>query len=137
MIISFIDYFLDEELLDTSSLSPTFLKYDLVKSIGCHLSNLLNTRSPNFHWPKKWQQLATSLVTYGIPDLTNYCFTNETNQLLFCHMIHDIIVKFEPRLHSIRVSVCRKSNSCQRILCLQVHAELQKSSQAIDLSFDL
>jgi type VI secretion system protein ImpF len=80
-------------------------------SIGRDLHVLLNTRREEFLVPPEFEQTATSIVNFGIPDFTK-CgnLRSSADQMRLCRWIEEAIRIFEPRLRNIAVRVVDNEN---------------------------
>jgi type VI secretion system protein ImpF len=104
-------------------------------SIACDLHDLLNTRRQEVLVPPEFEQVASSIVNFGIPDFTacgNLRFTSEQGKL--CRWIEEAIRTYEPRLCNVTVRVLDKENVTS-ILRFRVEARLELTAER--LSFDM
>jgi type VI secretion system protein ImpF len=80
-------------------------------SIARDLYVLLNTRREEFLVPPEFEQTATSIVNFGIPDFTKCGNLRSTaDQMRLCRWIEEAIRIFEPRLRNIAVRVVDNEN---------------------------
>jgi type VI secretion system protein ImpF len=108
---------------------------DELAAIARDLHPLLNTRRQEFLVPAEFEQVATSIVNFGIPDFTscgNLRFTSEQGKL--CRWIEEAIRVYEPRLRNISVRVLDKENVTS-ILRFRVEAKSNLTTER--LSFDM
>jgi type VI secretion system protein ImpF len=80
-------------------------------SVARDLHILLNTRREEFLVPPEFEQTATSIVNFGIPDFTKCSNLRSTaDQMKLCRWIEEAIRVFEPRLRNIAVRVVDNEN---------------------------
>jgi type VI secretion system protein ImpF len=105
------------------------------ESIGRDLEMLLNTRREEFLVPPGYEQTATSIVNFGVPDLTS-CGSLRTGpeQAKLCRWIEEAIRNFEPRLRNVAVRVIDRENVTP-LLRFRVEAKAEFASERI--AFDL
>ncbi|MBZ5653773.1 MAG: type VI secretion system baseplate subunit TssE [Acidobacteriia bacterium] len=104
-------------------------------SIARDLEMLLNTRREEFLVPPEFEQTATSIVNFGVPDLTK-CGSLRTGpeQAKLCRWIEEAIRNFEPRLRNVAVRVIDRENVTP-MLRFRVEAKAEFASERI--AFDL
>jgi type VI secretion system lysozyme-like protein len=104
-------------------------------SIARDLEMLLNTRREEFLVPPEFEQTATSIVNFGVPDLTK-CGSLRTapEQAKLCRWIEEAIRNFEPRLRNVAVRVIDRENVTP-VLRFRVEAKAEFASERI--AFDL
>jgi type VI secretion system lysozyme-like protein len=107
----------------------------LEASIARDLEMLLNTRREEFLVPPEFEQTATSIVNFGVPDLTK-CGSLRTaaEQAKLCRWIEEAIRNFEPRLRNVAVRVIDRENVTP-VLRFRVEAKAEFASERI--AFDL
>jgi type VI secretion system lysozyme-like protein len=105
------------------------------ESIARDLEVLLNTRREEFLVPPEFEQTATSIVNFGIPDPAK-CGSLRLGpeQAKLCRWIEEAIRNFEPRLRNVAVSVVDRENVTP-ILCFRVEAKAEYTSEK--LAFEL
>ena len=80
-------------------------------SILRDLEMLLNTRREEFLIPPEFEQTATSIVNFGVPDLAKCgSLRSGPEQARLCRWIEDAIRIFEPRLCNVAVRVLDREN---------------------------
>ena len=75
----------------------------LRESVRRDLEQLFNTRARCLSTPEKFEQLETSLLHYGLPDIANYNLQASKSRNEFCRDVERIILRFEPRISRARV----------------------------------
>ena len=89
-----------------SSTSSELLGMDLAEIRECvrrDLQDLLNTRWRSTPLPRGQDELAVSLVNYGLPDFSGADLASPKNRRDFCRVVQRVIESFEPRLRNVRV----------------------------------
>jgi type VI secretion system lysozyme-like protein len=69
-------------------------------AVGAELSRLLNTRC---HLRESLNDAADTVLEYGIPDLTEFCPSNEADQVRLAGLLERKIGAYEPRLCNVSV----------------------------------
>ena len=105
------------------------------EAITRDLEMLLNTRREEFLVPPEFEQTATSIVNFGVPDLAK-CGSLRfgPEQAKLCRWIEEAIRNFEPRLRNVAVRVVDRENVTP-VLHFRVEAKAEYTSQKI--AFDL
>jgi len=86
------------------------------------LSWLLNTRRIPVAPPEELEELARSLYTYGLPDLTSISRDSPEARSPLLRRVDDPMTTFEPRLANVRI-VMAETDSEQRRRELRFHVE--------------
>jgi type VI secretion system protein ImpF len=108
---------------------------EVMASIARDLDALLNTRRQEFLVPADFEEVATSIVNFGIPDFTacaNLRFTADQGKL--SRWIEEAIRTYEPRLKNVSVKVLDKENVTS-VLRFRIDAKLELTSER--LAFDM
>jgi type VI secretion system lysozyme-like protein len=104
-------------------------------SIARDLHALLNTRREEFLVPPAFEQTATSIFNFGVPDFTKCGSLRSTaDQAKLCKWIEEAIRTFEPRLRNITVRVLDSENITS---VLRFRVEAKADIFADRLSFDM
>src|SRR2546423_1107449 len=119
---------LKDRLLDPASMGtrgqPGYTLEALLESVREDLEELFNTRLP-FQVPEdRYPELARSIATYGLPDITTLGVTGATKQEALGHIIEKLIAVHEPRLRNVRASQVRSRTLALRAT-FHVDAELR------------
>jgi len=106
-------------------------------SIVRDLEMLLNTRREEFLVPPEFEQTATSIVNFGVPDFAK-CGSLRTGleQAKLCRWIEEAIRNFEPRLCNVAVRVIDRENVTP-VLRFRVEAKAEFASQRIAFELGL
>jgi len=75
----------------------------LRESIRRDLENLFNTRYCCVSPPEGYSHLDDSLLNYGLPDLSTINMTSYGSRSDLCRRIEKAVLKFEPRIRSVKV----------------------------------
>jgi type VI secretion system protein ImpF len=119
---------LKDRLLDPDSMGtrgqPGYTLAQILESVRADLDELLNTRL-SFHVPEaQYPELARSIATYGLPDITALGATSAPKQEEIGHIIEKIITQHEPRLRNVRAGMVRAHALDMRVL-FHIDAELR------------
>jgi len=75
----------------------------LRESIRRDLENLFNTRYCCVSPPEAYKNLDDSVLNFGLPDLSTINMSSYDNRNDFCRKIEKTVLKFEPRITTVRV----------------------------------
>lgn len=114
-----------------------FSAHSLEESIIRDLEMLLNTRREEFLVPAEFEQTATSIVNFGIPDLSK-CGSLRIGpeQTKLCRWIEDAIRIFEPRLGNVAVRIVDREN-VNPVLRFRVEAKAEFTAQRVAFELGL
>ena len=106
-------------------------------SILRDLEMLLNTRREEFLIPPEFEQTATSIVNFGMPDLAK-CGSLRLGpeQTKLCRWIEDAIRIFEPRLCNVAVRVVDREN-VNPVLRFRVEAKAEFTARRVAFELGL
>jgi len=106
LLPSLLDRLLDDR--PDQSEEPRWHEAQVIRSIKqglCRdIQDLLNARQPLGALPEGLEELATSLVNYGLPDLQSLEIREDHDLETLCRRIAELIEGFEPRLQDVRVT---------------------------------
>ena len=107
------------------------------ESIIHDLEMLLNTRREELLVPPEFEQTATSIVNFGIPDLSK-CGSLRLGpeQTKLCRWIEDAIRNFEPRLGNVAVRVVDREN-VNPVLRFRVEAKAEFTARRVAFELGL
>ena len=109
---------------------------DLKQSVRRDLENLLNTRWRCKSFPPEFDELETSLMNYGIPDLTNANLGVAQNREEFRRIIERAIRRFEPRFKSVNVHLVASTDRFDRTMRFRIEAMLHAEPAPEPVTFD-
>lgn len=121
---SVLDRLFDDEpnvTVDSERTRQRKLK-DLRNSVRRDLESLLNARYRVVSPPEQFQQLSTSLLNYGLPDLATVNMLDVVKRQEFTRNIEHIIRTYEPRFKSVKVSYIDNSRKSDRTLRFRIDA---------------
>ena len=99
------------------------------------LTDLLNTRRSERDIDPRFEEATKSLLTFGIPDFTQYDLKNTTEQEKVRLSIERAIRQFEPRLTRVKV-IPEAPNTVTPTLRFHIQAMLRDDEDAEDVVFD-
>jgi type VI secretion system protein ImpF len=106
-------------------------------SILRDLEMLLNTRREEFLIPPEFEQTATSIVNFGVPDLAKCgSLRSGPEQTKLCRWIEDAIRAFEPRLCNVAVRVVDRENVTP-VLRFRVEAKAELTARRVAFELGL
>ena len=106
-------------------------------SILRDLEMLLNTRREEFLIPPEFEQTATSIVNFGVPDLAKCgSLRSGPEQTKLCRWIEDAIRTFEPRLCNVAVRVVDRENVTP-VLRFRVEAKAEFTARRVAFELGL
>lgn len=111
---------------------------ELKQAVMRDLEWLLNTR---MWWPGDFEELEESErsnLTYGLPDLSTYSWTNPVDQDRICSLIEEAVKSFEPRLmkRSVKVELVPSEEVDDFAVKLRIEAVLHVEPYHEPVSFD-
>jgi len=109
---------------------------ELRESVKRDLESLLNTRQTRSELADNSDELATSMLTYGLPDFTSTGGSGIDENDMLCRAVERTIERFEPRLRHVGVSVVPAKSAFERSLHLTISAMLWIDPEPIPVSFD-
>lgn len=97
---------------------------DLRNSVRRDLENLLNTRYRIREPDERFSQLKKSIVNYGLPDLATVNMSDKTKLRGFINHLESIIIEFEPRFKSVKISYIENPDSLDCSIRFRIDATL-------------
>jgi type VI secretion system protein ImpF len=99
---------LKDRLLDPDSMGtrehPGYSLRQILESVRDDLEELLNARRSHRLLETQYPELARSIVSYGLPDLTSIDTSARGNLEEIGHVLENIIALHEPRLFNVRAT---------------------------------
>jgi type VI secretion system protein ImpF len=108
----------------------------LRNSVRRDLEALLNARRRWRSWPRRYTQLATSPLGYGIPDFTSGAFNDASRREELRAEIEDTIRRFEPRFLSVDVKLIESRERLDGTLRLRISAVMHADPAPEAITFD-
>ncbi len=139
LIPSLLDRLFDDEP-DVTVSDPLWARTrsarEIRESVRRDLEMLLNTVHTRTDLAASQSELAESVLTYGIPDLTMRPLDEVGEQEALCSLIRRAITLFEPRLRDVQVAVRPGNNRLSRAIQLQIDAVLKVDPLIERVAFD-
>ena len=135
---SILDRLIDNE--PDRSVEPEWARaqgvFELRDTVKRDLESLLNSRQTRPDLADNLDELATSMLTYGLPDFTSTGGGGIEEHDLLRRAVERTIERFEPRLRHVDVTVVPPKSSFERSLHLTINAMLWLDPEPIPISFD-
>ena len=140
LLPSILDRLLDDAP-DVSTEPPWSWTQDLrelKQAVVRDLEALLNTRQtrPELLRDSPEAQIAQSVLTYGLPDLTSAKIDSPDTREVVRRAVEETIRRFEPRLIDVRVQAHEPGGPFDRVLRLTVEAWLAMDPEPVPVAFD-
>lgn len=100
------------------------------------LELLLNTRPRCQSWLPELTEVATSTVSFGMPDLQTRAVATESQREAFRVDLEAIIRRFEPRFRDLSVELIVNPNPLDRTLRFRIHAVLTSDADSEVVVYD-
>ncbi len=108
----------------------------LKASVRRDLEWLLNTcRTPEPAGPE-YEDVATSLYNYGLPDLSSLNWQSTRDRQRLCRMLEDALANFDPRLRHAKVIPMEALAGTQHVVRFQIEGMLDMDPAPEHISFD-
>lgn len=122
---------------DTSRQSrPQAQLKQLRESVRRDLESLFNTRARAQSPASAFKQLQTSLLNFGLPDLSTVNFSSKKNRSDFCRTIEQAILRYDPRIKTVKVSTTDKVDVEDPTIRFRVEAKLHANPAPEIIVFD-
>jgi len=130
---SLLDRFALRENGHRARYSPDSIEDSILRD----LEMLLNTRREEFLIPDTFEQTATSIVNFGIPDIAKCgSLRSGPEQTKLCRWIEDALRIFEPRLCNVVVRVADREN-VNPVLRFRVEAKAEFTARRVAFELGL
>jgi type VI secretion system protein ImpF len=123
MLPSILDRLRDPDSMGSVS-SPGYDERKMFDAVRADLEQLLNARLSLYNVPKEFPELARSIATYGLPDLSRYNGTSPAEVAELRAVVLGVIARNEPRLKNVRVKIARGKEHGSVAVRFQIDAEL-------------
>jgi type VI secretion system protein ImpF len=137
--LSVLDRLIDREVQNSGEAPMTRLQSvrALRASVKRDLEWLLNTRRIPDEASDEYPECKQSLYNYGLPDFSNYSFSNTSDRAKLLRHIEETVRLFEPRLEGVRViPVETGTENITRLLRFQIEALLKMDPSPEQITFD-
>jgi type VI secretion system protein ImpF len=138
LVASVLDRLLDNDP-GVSREAPTSRRQqlrDLEEAVRRDLQNLLNTRLRCLDVPDDLKELQTSLVNYGLPDLTAATMVSGQDREGLGRQVEQVIRRFDPRFRSVRVTLLDNAEPLDRTLRFRIDGLLHAEPAPEPVAFD-
>ncbi|TMP72010.1 type VI secretion system baseplate subunit TssE [Pseudoalteromonas sp. S1609] len=134
---SILDRLIDDEpdFQDAPSRTEGISISELRKNVRRDIEELLNARIQWHTWPAQYAELATSCLSYGLPDFSSMSVSSHEGRALLCETVRNTILKFEPRFIEVEVFTDDEV-PVNRVLNLRINALLYADPEPEFISFD-
>jgi len=120
---SLLDRLIDPESAGTDA-GHGYSVQQMIDVVRRDLEELLNTRQTHSGIPKEFTEVLSSLVAYGLPDLTSTNAVSDEDRAEIGKVIEASIARFEPRLRDIRATLVPSNHEQELSVRFQIHAKL-------------
>src|SRR4051794_26090161 len=86
----------------------------MTEAVRRDLTELLNSRLSHYDLPPEYVEVRSSILCYGLPDLTSLNAILPSERVRIGRLIEGIISDFEPRLKDVRASVLTQGETLER-----------------------
>ena len=123
-----------DRLLDDSTALPSLaqVRHSVRRDLEC----LLNTRRCWLPWPGDYRELKKSVLGYGLPDFTVMELSTQEGRQWLCDEVERTVIRFEPRLARVSVTMRDKELPLDRLLRLRIDAVLLVDPVPQPVAFD-
>jgi type VI secretion system protein ImpF len=139
LVPSLLDRLFDDEP-DVTSGDPLWARTrsasEIREGVRRDLEVLLSTIHTRPDLATSDSELAESMLTFGLPDLTMRPLDVPAEQELLCTLIQRTIHRFEPRLREVRVVIRPSADRLARAIQLQIDAVLHVDPLIERVAFD-
>lgn len=134
---SILDRLIDDEPeVQDSPQRTDGISLSLLKSyVRRDIEALLNARIQWHTWPSQYSELATSCLSYGLPDFSSMVVSSHEGRAALCEKVRDAILRFEPRFIEVEVLVDEEL-PLNRVLNLRINALLYADPEPEYISFN-
>lgn len=100
------------------------------------IENLLNARPAVLHVAETFQEVAQSVLTYGLPEFTAVEIGSRDQREQLRRAVEITIERFEPRLRDVHVALHPHASRFDRTLRMTIHALLWVEPDPEPIAFD-
>jgi type VI secretion system protein ImpF len=98
---------------------------DVLVAVQRDLEDLLNSHPPVLRVEGGSAVLKESLLTYGLPDLASLAWVAAAEKTDIATLLKGVILRFEPRLSDVRVTLINAPDDLERRLRYRLDAKLR------------
>jgi type VI secretion system protein ImpF len=135
--LSVFDRLIDQDRHVRVEAPPTRLQSmrELKAALRRDLEWLLNTRQP-LESPSATTELAHSLYSYGLPDITSMSLSSEDERRKLARIMETALLNFEPRLASPKVRLVQTGEGKTHMLRFVIEGHLRVDPAPEYVTFD-
>lgn len=100
------------------------------------LESLLNTRYRCVGWEPSLEELDTSIINFGVPDLLSNNLSSRSQREGFVKILESTIKKHEPRFTSVTAHLLDNSDPLDRTLRFRIEAMMHLEPYGEQIIFD-
>ncbi len=115
---------------------PHQILRQLRESVRRDLEHLFNTRYRCMSPPGDSELMSSSILDFGLPDLSTINMNTQDSRNHFCRKIEKTIINHDPRIKSVKVSSQEKINNQDPCVRFRVEAVLHASPAPELIVFD-
>jgi len=136
VVLSVLDRLVDlEPERPEEGLPSRRISYNLFRRhVQRDLEQLLNTRDPFFDLPAEFEEVAQSVIAYGLPD---FSVIRRQDEPALCVALKNAIERFEPRLTEVAVTLIPSNSPSDRLLKIRLDAKLMIDPAPEAVAFDI
>jgi type VI secretion system protein ImpF len=123
MLPSILDRLIDPESKGTSWRSG-YSEQEMLDVVRRDLEDLLNTRQSHQGLPDAFEQIESSILGYGMPDLTSFNAITPQQREEIGRILQKIVERFEPRLRDVRATLVAPGDSKEPTVRFRIDARL-------------
>ena len=132
---SILDRLIDPESAGTAIMTG-YSAQKMFDAVLRDLEDLLNTRRTEGVIPKEFDEVQTSIVGYGLPDISSVHATDSGSRQTIAKAIERVIRQYEPRLQAIHVELLNpEDDPIRQSVKFRVDAQLSVDPFP-DIAFD-
>jgi type VI secretion system protein ImpF len=109
---------------DNRALGYTFDIQQVIAAVQRDLEDLLNTRVPVGGVSAAFPETQTSVVNFGLPDLTSISAATDGEREEIGRIIESVIARFEPRLRQVQAHFVGMDKNRERTVRFLINARL-------------
>ncbi len=138
VVTSVLDRLLDDDpraTVESTRPSRPVLR-DLEAAIRRDLRWLVRTRRRVISWPKDYEELESSVLNYGVPDMTGANLASQEARAEFIRTIEAVIRRFDKRFKSVSVVPGAEGEPLDRTLRVRIQGVLFAEPAPETVTFD-
>jgi type VI secretion system protein ImpF len=133
--LSLFDRLLQGDSIETDRNADRAMR-QLRDGVRRDLEILFTTRPRYLSIPPELDELDTSALTYGLPELQTQQLSTPAQQEAFRRRLEALVRRFEPRFRDVSVELIVGDNQLDRTLRFRVHAVLQADATSEAVVYD-